>query len=156
MKGFLDHIMVSGALSDPKCINCGLTTASMNIHEPCGKARKMEVQPSGARRNSTKGKPDYEAYLSPEVLQCYAQYMLGHTICADGSTRTGDDWQKGIPRARYMKSLWRHFMDVWAIHRSTGLVTPTGLLEEALCAVLFNTMGYLHEVLRESKNFSEK
>lgn len=62
-------------------------------------------------------------------------------------------WQRGIPKDQYMKSLWRHFMDLWKLHRGhlardriTGReITP----DEALCAVLFNAMGYLHELLKE-------
>ena len=44
-----------------------------------------------------------------------------------------------------MKSLWRHFMEVWTHHRA-GRINEMAL-EEALCAVLFNAMGYLHSLL---------
>jgi len=51
-----------------------------------------------------------------------------------------------------MKSMWRHFMDVWASHRCVlggGGCTPEHQ-EEALCAVIFNASGYLHELLKLS------
>lgn len=54
-----------------------------------------------------------------------------------------------------MKSLWRHFFDVWKIHRGGKAHDPlTGrevMIEEALCALLFNAMGYLHERLTKSR-----
>jgi hypothetical protein len=80
--------------------------------------------------------------------------MLKHSIQADGTLRASDNWQKGIPLTAYCKSLWRHFMDVWTIHRYrlTREITSYGeqdQLEEALCAVIFNASGYLHEVLKK-------
>lgn len=98
---------------------------------------------TGATRDNEHGKYDYEGFLSPLVLERYAEYMDKHRIQRDGTLRTSDNWQKGIPDDAYMKSLWRHFMDVWKAHR-TG-----GEMEEALCAVLFNTMGLLYEIVRE-------
>lgn len=99
---------------------------------------------SGATRDSDVGKIDYEAFISPLVLERYGQYMLKHQVQADGKTRPGDNWQKGIPQDAYMKSGFRHFMDWWKEHR--GIQTQAGL-EEALCALLFNVMGYLFNVL---------
>jgi hypothetical protein len=43
-----------------------------------------------------------------------------------------------------MKSLKRHTDDVWLEHR--GFDTDAGLIA-ALCGIMFNSMGYLHEVL---------
>jgi hypothetical protein len=63
--------------------------------------------------------------------------------------RDGDNWQKGIPLDVYMKSMWRHFMDVWTMHRGLDDFGAQASLEESLCAVLFNAMGYLHELLKE-------
>jgi hypothetical protein len=51
-----------------------------------------------------------------------------------------------------MKSMWRHFMDVWEIHRTGGVLRDGDRyidLDEALMALLFNVMGYAHEILKE-------
>ena len=100
---------------------------------------------SGATRDTDKGKPDYEGFLSPRVLVRYGEYMSKHRTQADGKLRDSDNWQKGIPIAQYMKSKWRHFMDTWIWHRTK----PVGAdVEDSLCAELFNTMGMLDEVLK--------
>ena len=103
---------------------------------------------SGATRDTDTSKPDYEGFLSPTVIESYGRYMNKHRVQADGKARDSDNWQKGIPRDVYMKSLFRHFMDVWRMHRSE--VAPDSEMHEALCAMLFNVMGYLHEDLKAS------
>lgn len=100
---------------------------------------------SGATRNTDAGKHDYEGFLSPLVLERFAEYMTKHRYLEDGTVRDSDNWQKGIPKDAYMKSAWRHFMDVWKRHRGLPTEEP---LEAALCALLFNVMGYLHETLK--------
>lgn len=100
---------------------------------------------TGATRNNDDDKYDYEAFLSPLVLERYAAYMHKHRKQDDGQLRDGDNWQKGIPQDAYMKSAWRHMIDWWREHR--GLPSREGL-EDALCAVIFNAMGYLHEHLK--------
>lgn len=107
----------------------------------------IRVFDSGATRDSDQGKLDYEGFLSPLVLERFAQFMNKHRVQADGNLRASDNWQKGIPTDAYMKSMFRHFMDVWKEHR--GLQTPEGV-EEALCALMFNAMGYLHVLLTAS------
>ena len=99
---------------------------------------------TGATRDTDEDKLDYEGFLSPQVVERYAQYMHKHRIQSDGTLRDSDNWQKGIPTDAYMKSLWRHFMEVWTLHRNEG---TRALLEEALCAVIFNAMGYLYEII---------
>lgn len=110
----------------------------------------MREFPGGATRDTDEGKFDYEGFLSPTVLERYAAYMHKHRKQADGKLRDSDNWQRGsgIPKSAYMKSGFRHWMDVWKGHR--GLL-PREVLVEALCAVLFNVMGYLHELLKEEK-----
>lgn len=107
--------------------------------------RKFET---GATRDDDKTKLDYEGFLSPIVLERFAQYMNKHQRQADGLLRTSDNWQRGIPKDAYVKSLWRHFFDVWKQYRGYKSVEE---LEDSLCAVMFNTMGYLFEVLKEDK-----
>lgn len=101
---------------------------------------------TGATRDSDDSKYDYEGFLSPAVLKRYAEYMHANRLQSDGKLRSADNWQKGIPKDAYMKSMFRHFMDVWSMHRNVGDWEP-GDLEEALCAVVFNAFGYLYEEL---------
>lgn len=102
---------------------------------------------SGATRDTDTSKFDFEGFLSPAVLNRYAEYMNKHRKQADGNLRDSDNWQKGIPLAVYMKSGYRHFFDWWANHRHVEAVVKEDI-EESLCALLFNTMGYLHEHLK--------
>ena len=104
----------------------------------------MRTFESGATRDDDTNKFDFEGFLSPLVLHRFAEYMHKHRKQGDGALRASDNWQKGIDREAYMKSLWRHFFDVWAAHR--GLPTKESQ-EEALCALLFNAQGYLFELL---------
>jgi len=101
---------------------------------------------SGAYRDAAEGKYDYEGFLSPLVLERYAAYMHEHRRQSDGAIRASDNWQAGIPKAEYMKSGLRHVVDWWKDHR--GFKSRDGL-EDALCGVIFNACGYLHEVLKE-------
>ena len=114
-------------------------------------ASSNETQPSsvrefdtGATRNDDPDRLDYEGFLSPIVLQRYAEYLNKHRVQSDGKLRDSDNWQKGIPKDVYMKSKCRHFMTTWLCHRH---YSDEGL-EESLCAELFNTMGYLFEILK--------
>ena len=103
---------------------------------------------TGATRNTDESKFDYEGFISPLVIERFGEYMHKHRLQADGNLRDSDNWQKGIPKEAYMKSGWRHFMDWWKEHRN--IKTKEGI-EEALCALIFNTMGYLHEELKNGK-----
>lgn len=100
---------------------------------------------SGATRDTQNGKLDYEGFLSPAVLERYAEYMNKHRTQSDGKLRDADNWQKGFTRASYMKSMWRHFLDSWKNHR--GIKTEA-THEDALCGVIFNASGYLFELLQ--------
>ena len=104
---------------------------------------------SGATRDTVDDKLDYDGFLSHLVLERYAEYMHIHRVQKDGTIRASDNWTKGIPRAEYMKSMWRHFMEVWKLQKSNG---PTSLLEVSLCALLFNIMGMLDSILRGNNN----
>ena len=103
---------------------------------------------TGATRNLDDTKLDFEAFLSPRVLQRYAEFMHANRKQADGSLREGDNWQKGIPLDSYMKSGLRHTIDWWTQHRGNP---GTEDLETAVCAVMFNAMGYLHEILSKKE-----
>ena len=71
--------------------------------------------------------------------------MNKHRFQADGVIRDSDNWQKGMSKDVYMKSLMRHFMDVWLEHR--GKMSRDGI-EDALCGILFNAEGYLYEIIK--------
>lgn len=109
---------------------------------------------TGATRDTDETKLDYEGFLSPLSLEAYAKYLHKHRIQADGKLRDSDNWQKGIPKAVYMKSMFRHFMEVWKLHREYPVQDPKTAQviqkEEALCALAFNVLGYLHEVVKEN------
>lgn len=101
---------------------------------------------TGATRDTDEGKLDFEGFLSPLVIKAFAEYMHEKRKMPDGSLRDGDNWQKGIPLDAYMKSMWRHFFDVWTNHR--GWPGATGDIETELLALLFNVQGMLHEILK--------
>lgn len=105
----------------------------------------------GATRDSEDGKLDFEGFLSPIALERYAQYMHEHRKQADGAMRASDNWQSGMPFDVYMKSLLRHVIALWKMHRDWPVVDERDghevTAEEALCAILFNTFGYLQQEL---------
>lgn len=106
------------------------------------KVRKFDT---GAIRDLDDNKFDYEGFLSPLVIERFGEYMHKHRKTATG-IRESDDWQKGIPLDVYIKSGWRHFLDWWKEHRKYKSRED---IEEALCALIFNSMGYLHELLKQ-------
>ena len=119
-------------------------------NEPTESVRHFD---SGATRDTDENKYDFEGFLSPLVVSEFAKYMHKHRLQSDGSLRSSDNWQKGIPLDAYMKSGWRHFMDWWVLHRGHKAVRPetddNPNLVETLCGLLFNIQGYLHETLNQ-------
>lgn len=105
----------------------------------------MEEFNSGSTR-STEPLEDPEGFLSPFVINYFNEYMAKHRTQADGEIRTGDNWQKGMPKARYMRSMWRHFLEVWTIWRNPR-ASSLKLLIDPLCALMFNVHGMLLEVI---------
>lgn len=106
----------------------------------------MRTFSTGATRDAVEGKVDYRGALSPEVLERFAQYMLEHSVQADGKPRLMDNWKKGIPREEYLSSLLRHVVDTWQQFqdgKSAGV-----RFQDTLCACLFNVQGLLYETLR--------
>lgn len=103
---------------------------------------------TGATRDSEEGKIDFEGFLSPLALEAFGNYMMIHQKQADGTLRASDNWQKGIPKDAYMKSMFRHFFAVWKHYRSGEDY------QEDLCALFFNVQGLLHEDLKEKLNAS--
>lgn len=121
--------------------------------EEAEKRGKITTFPGGAVRENAAEKIDLEGFLSPLVLDAYAQYMHFNRTNVDGSLRDSDNWQKGMPYKVYMKSLWRHFFDLWKEHR---LYPSKEGIVWACCGVMFNVMGYLHEFILQDRNAVEK
>ena len=110
-----------------------------------GNVRTFET---GATRNDDSNEHDYEGFLSPLVIKRFGIYMHKHRTQADEKIRTSDNWQLGMTKESYMKSGWRHFLDWWMEHRRHA--SRDGI-EDALMGLLFNVMGYAHEVLKEKE-----
>jgi len=115
---------------------------------------------TGATRDEDDSKFDYEGILSPLTLRRYAEYMHKHRKQADGKVRSSDNWQKGIPFSAYMKSMWRHLVELWTEHRKNVIIRDgeewnwndenyDNDREDILCAIIFNASGYLHELIKE-------
>lgn len=123
-------------------------------HHP-DRVRKFET---GADRDTDAHKIDPARALSSLVLERYSEYLLSHSVRRDGSRRDADNWKKGIPTDAYLSSLMRHILNVWVIEDGFVAVDSDGAVvdyEEALCGVLFNAMGLLHEHLKLDRETTE-
>jgi hypothetical protein len=98
---------------------------------------------SGAVRHVDFDKIDFEAHLSPLALDLLGRYMHKHRPLSDGGMRDPDNWQRGIPLASYVKSMWRHFMALWRLHRGWP---ADEALEDAVGGLMFNVLGYAHQI----------
>lgn len=114
---------------------------------------KMRQFTSGATRHTNEDKLSYIKALSSLVLKRYTQYIGQHRTQADGNIRSWDNWKNGIPIDVYMDSKGRHFMDAWLHHDGYPEEAEYDNVEDVLCAELFNTMGFLHELLVKKKKF---
>lgn len=110
------------------------------------KIRKFET---GADRDIDDDKIDYRGMFSPLVLHEYGKYMHAKRIRKDGTIRSNDNWKLGFPYKSFMESGWRHFMDWYTEHE--GYRTTDGI-KAALLGLMFNSMGYLHQLLEEEDN----
>ncbi|HEV2378736.1 MAG TPA: hypothetical protein VG206_02955 [Terriglobia bacterium] len=115
------------------------------VNEPI---RKFET---GATRSPAAAKPEYHGYFSALVMERFGEYMLKHQTASDGSYRAPDNWKLGIPFDSYLASCFRHFHDFWGCAIGEPPANSQGI-EEALCAVLFNAQGYLHEILKQKRS----
>lgn len=115
------------------------------------KGEPMNTFDTGATRSEDVVRDDPEGYLSPLFMEMYFRYMTKNRVQADGAVRDSDNWQKGIPIARYMKGLWRHFFHLWTRHRGWDVTDPLAAddIEEDMAAMFFNLQGYAHEYLKD-------
>jgi hypothetical protein len=109
---------------------------------------------TGATRNEDTKKFDYEGFISPFVEHRFAMYMHKHRLQKDGTLRDSDNWQKGIPKTVYIKSLIRHTMDLWHLVRGGEPLDPDTnelcQIQDLLCAIKFNVNGLLYEEVKEN------
>lgn len=112
-----------------------------------GTVRTVRKFDTGATRDGDTDKPDYEGFLSPLVILEYGKYMHENRVQSNGELRDSDNWQKGIPKEAYIKSLLRHTLDLWLVHRGFTKLAREGI-KKVLCAIIFNAQGYLHELLK--------
>lgn len=130
------------------------------VEIPGAPRRKALVDPlpsirrfdTGATRDLPDGKADFEGFLSPYALGAFAAYMDRHRTQMDGSVRDSDNWQQGMPLPVFIKSAWRHLFAWWKLHRGGQVLDERDehpvTMEEAICGLLFNAMGYLHEITK--------
>jgi len=106
---------------------------------------------TGATRDVVEGKLSYIKGLSPIVLRRYLEYLNLHRKQSDGNMREFDNWKKGIEQDVYLDSLGRHNMDVWLLCHNYLTEDNHGPvdLESALCGIIFNSTGMLHEILEK-------
>jgi hypothetical protein len=136
----VDHVFLTETLREP------------GPNSPFRQGGPVRTFETGATRDTEEGKLDYEGFLSPAVLKRYAEYMHEHRLQKDGTMRASDNWQKGMPLDVYIKSLFRHFMDLWQMHRHGVKLDASDAWfkaqQDALCAIMFNAMGYLERRLK--------
>jgi len=111
-----------------------------------GVTRKFDT---GATRDTSQSKLDFEGFESPIVFKSYALYLNKHRKTADGSLRESDNWQKLFGEKHYdvcMKSMMRHMVDTWLQHRG---FQGEQSLEDDLNAIIFNAKAYLFKLLTE-------
>jgi len=131
----------------PECSRCSHLKEDCRCSDETPKGYREFT--TGASRDTAIGKLDVARYIHPLVIKRFAQYMLEKQTMPDGTTRSGDNWQKGIPPQELLSSLQRHNLDIWEV-----LVGPVGppegdgeaaesILKDALPAALFNIMALM-------------
>jgi hypothetical protein len=137
------------------CGGCGeiIWAGYAECYECLVNKQSVRTFDTGATRSPDANRDDPEGFLSPLVIDRFSEYMSKHRLQSDGSLRSSDNWQKGMPKDSYMKGGWRHFLHWWTRHRGWPVRDPGAAadIEEDLCALLFNVQGYLHEILKEKK-----
>lgn len=104
---------------------------------------------TGATRDTSEGKLDFDGFLHPDFLEQFAKYMNMHRLQSDGNLRNSDNWQKGIPTEICRKSLWRHFFEAWTIMRrhtdlDTGMMRAMG--RENFIDMMAGLMGQVFNI----------
>lgn len=111
-----------------------------------------QVFETGAMRDLSEDKLDFEGCLTPELLTAYAEFKRITRRMADGTMRDDKNWKKGMPIGGYMKSLWRHMVALHAAYLSDAMQDEyegEGEFEAAM-AMMFNIQGFVFERIREN------
>lgn len=128
------------------------------------KKKKIREFNTGATRDTAEDKFCYEGFLSPLVVKAFGAYMHKHRKQSNGELREPDNWQKGFGNTEddvkghcntCIDSLYRHFMDLWLIHRGYEKESRESI-DDAICGIMFNIMAYYHKLLEERTKKSEK
>jgi len=99
--------------------------------------KKITTFKSGAIRDTQEGKLDFVETLSFTALHRYIAYMTGKK-----KKYGSGNFKKGIPIESYEKSLMRH-IDKYFRNKYEGGDDEKG--EDHLAAIVFNTLGIMHE-----------
>jgi len=113
------------------------------------KNKKVRYFESGGYRDGDVDKLDMEGFLSPIVLEEYGKYMHHHRKQSDGKLRDSDNWQNHFGEKHFdvcMKSLWRHFLDLWKEHRG---IKSREDIEFAMMGILFNVFAYADKYYKD-------
>ena len=143
--------------NDPKqnqYVNVGMIKAEnvrAMIADKIGDRESMVTFDTGATR-SAESTFDLEGFVNPRVLLEFGEYMERHRLQKDGQLRASDNWQKGMPSDRAMRSLSRHYLDLWLISRGYSARSEDCATKmQALCAILFNTMVLMKNEIEEQE-----
>ena len=111
----------------------------------------MRTFTTGATRDTSVDKLEPYGFVSPIVMYRFSEYMHKHRLQKDGTLRSSDNWQKGIPIHVYLHSLVRHVMDFWMVMTGHAARFDPAVQdpEEIACAILFNVQGILHEMVQK-------
>lgn len=124
-------------------MNLAKAEAMRKAVEDNGTIRSFDT---GATRDTAQDKLDYEGFEHPAVFKRFAEYMHANREQSDGTLRASDNWQKGIPQDVYLKSLYRHYLEVQKLMRSDNPNADEIL--DALAAIRFNASGLMLEILK--------
>lgn len=122
--------------------------------------KPMRNFPTGATRDTDLNKIDYWGFISPKAMRSFGEYMMKHQKQADGRMRDSDNWKRGIPMDAYLRSMFRHMMDLKAILDTASIDRLEGYAPDAaielMNAILFNVQGWLHEAIKVKENSPTK
>lgn len=120
----------------------------------------LEEFKTGATKSPSTERWAPARFTSAIVLNRYYEFMHKNRFQKDGTVREPDNWKLGIPSKNYFASLDRHFHEaklMWEFPETTHYNDASQKLEweDTLCAILFNVMGLLFNVLTGKLAYQE-